>query len=164
MNDTIIKFLTIAAQLAQVLTLIGVVFLYLQIQNNRKTTQGQLINDLEKEFTGYYYIYSKLKPSGKWHDFVQLEHDEISDLEMLAAYCEKLWHFQDRGLLDWETLDLMFRHRFFNIMQNPNVQEYVIKPHSIDWKAAIELLDTWTKRLPSYDPRGIAFKSNSRKY
>jgi len=155
MNDTIIKFLTIAAQLAQVLTLIGVVFLYLQIQNNRKTTQGQLINDIEKEFTGYFYIYSKLKPSGKWQDFVQLEHDEISDLEMLAAYCEKLKHFLDRGLIDWPTLDLMFRHRFFIIMQNANVREHVIKPHSNDWKAVIELRDEWTKRLDPTDPRRI---------
>jgi hypothetical protein len=155
MVDTILKLLHIAAQLAQIFTVIGIVLLYRQIQNNRKTTQAQLINDLEREFSSYYSVFSKLKIGGSWYELCQLENREICDLEMLVVYCEKLKHFLNRGLLDWPTLDLMFRHRFFTIMQNANVREHVIKPHSYDWKALIELRDEWSKRLPSTDPRRI---------
>jgi len=146
----LIQALSAVAQFAAV---VGIFFLYRQIELGRKATQCQLINDLEKEFSSYYSVFAKLKPGGTWRDSATLSNDDVAELENLASFCEKLKHFRDRGILDWETLDLMFRNRFFTIMHNPNVLTFVIEPYRNDWEAALALETEWRERLPESDPR-----------
>lgn len=58
-------------------------------------------------------VFVKIKPGGVWYDKTELGDEDIAQLENPASFCEKLKYFHDRGILDWETLDLMFRNRFF---------------------------------------------------
>jgi hypothetical protein len=147
---SLIQAFSVVAQFAAV---IGIFFLYRQIELSRKATQCQLINDLEKEFSSYYSVFAKLKPGGVWHDSATLSIDDIVQLETLASFCEKLKHFRDRRILDWRTLDLMFRNRFFLIMRNVNVITLVIEPCRNDWATALALEKEWRERLPESDPR-----------
>ena len=147
---SLIQAFSVVAQFAAV---IGIFFLYRQIELSRKATQCQLINDLEKEFSSYYSVFAKLKPGGVWHESATLSMEDVVQLESLASFCEKLKHFRDRGILDWRTLDLMFRNRFFLIMRNVNVLTLVIKPCRNDWATLLALEKEWQERLPESDPR-----------
>lgn len=150
MLPSLLQAISVVAQSAAV---IGIFLLYRQIELSRKATQCQLINDLEKEFATYYGTFAKLKPGGAWHQGVTLTPDDVVQLESLAAFCEKLKHFRDRRILDWKTLDVMFRNRFFLIMQNANVLTFVIEPCRQDWEAALILEKEWRDRLPEWDSR-----------
>lgn len=150
MLEILIQVVSVVAQLA---TSASLILLYRQINSSQKATESQLINELEKEFGTYYGVFAKLKPGGEWHDAVTLSNNEVAELENLAAFCEKLQHFHDRDVLDWSTLDLLFRNRFFLIMQNPNVVVLVVKPCQEDWAAALDLEKQWRLRLKSGDPR-----------
>ena len=150
MMTTLIQALSAVAQFAAVL---GIFFLYRQIELSRKATQCQLINDLEKEFSSYYSVFAKLKPGGGWHKAAMLSIDDVVQLENLASFCEKLKYFRDRRILDWRTLDLMFRNRFFLIMRNVNVLTFVIAPSRSDWETVLTLEREWRQRLPESDPR-----------
>jgi len=150
MTIELIQLLPIIAQFA---TVIGIFLLYRQIELNRKATESQLINELEKEFSNHCLIFAKLKPGGAWYVSTNLEGEQIAQLENLAAFCEKLKHFYDRGILDWQTLDMMFRNRFFLIMHNVNVLKLVIEPFWSDWQAVLKLENDWIERLPKSDPR-----------
>lgn len=149
----VVSLIQALSAVAQVAAVIGIFFLYRQIELGRKATQCQLINDLEKEFSGYYSVFAKLKPGGAWHASATLATDDVAQLENLASFCEKLKHFRDRGILDWRTLDLMFRNRFFLIMRNVNVRKFVIEPCPNDWETALALEREWRVRLPESDPR-----------
>jgi hypothetical protein len=150
MAITVFEAISAASQIAEV---VAIVFLYKQIQLSKTTTQCQLINDLEKEFTNYYGVLAKLKPDGPWAKSAILSSDEVGQLENLASFCEKLKHFKDRGVLDWNTLDLMFRNRFFLILDNENVLKLVIEPCRNDWKTLLTLEKEWRDQLPITDRR-----------
>jgi len=150
MAITVFEAISAASQIAEVA---AIVFLYKQIQLSKTTTQCQLINDLEKEFTNYYGVLAKLKSDGVWAKSAILTSEEVGQLENLASFCEKLKHFKDRGVLDWKTLDLMFRNRFFLIMGNENVLKLVIEPCRNDWKTLLTLEKEWRDQLPITDPR-----------
>jgi hypothetical protein len=145
-----IQLLSVIAQIAAV---VGIFLLYRQIELGRKTTQVQLINELEKEFSNLNAVFAKLKPGGPWCNQADLSIEDVAQLENLASFCEKLKHFLDCHILNWKTLDLMFRNRFFLIMHNANVLSLVIEPCLSDWEAAISLEEQWRKRLPKSDPR-----------
>jgi hypothetical protein len=148
-----IEPIEVLSAITQFAAVIGIFLLYLQIKLSRKATESQLINELEKEFSNYYPVLAKIKPGGAWYSRAELNSEEIAQLENLAAFCEKLKHFHDRGILDWETLDLMFRNRFFLIMHNVNVLKLVIEPFWYDWQAVLKLESKWIERLPKLDPR-----------
>ncbi|MFH0783009.1 MAG: hypothetical protein V2B20_13820 [Pseudomonadota bacterium] len=150
MTNNLIQLLSAIAQVAAV---VGIYLLYRQVELNRKTTQVQLINELEKEFANHNAIFAKIKPGGPWHGLTDLSFEEVAQLENLASFCEKLKHFLDCHILNWKTLDLMFRNRFFLIMHNANIFNLVIEPCLADWEAAIILENEWRKRLPKSDPR-----------
>lgn len=143
----------LSAVAAVAAAVLGIFFLHRQIELSRKATQCQFINELEKEFSSYYAVFAKLKPGGDWHEIAELSIENVAQLENLASFCEKLKYFRDRGILDWPTLDLMFRNRFFLIMHNVNVSKSVIEPSRNDWEAALTLEEEWRKRLPEPDPR-----------
>jgi len=145
--------LEVFSAITQLGTVAGIFLLYRQIEMTRKGAESQLINELEKEFAGYYLVFAKIKPNGVWHTSVELNPEEIAQLENLAAFCEKLKHFHDRGILDWATLDVMFRNRFFLIMHNTNVLKLVIEPCKRDWEVALKLESDWIERLPQSDSR-----------
>ena len=145
--------LQLLSAVAQVAAVIGIFLLYRQIQLGWKATQVQLINELEKEFSNLNAAFIKLKPGGPWYKRANLSIEDVGQLENLASFCEKLKHFLDRHILNWKTLDLMFRNRFFLIMHNDNVLSLVIEPCLSDWEAAIDLENQWRKRLPKFDPR-----------
>ena len=147
----VLQALSAVAQLAAVA---GIIFLYREIQLNKSAIQCHLINDLEKEFSHFYSIFAKLKEGGVWEKSAVLSSEDIAQLENLASFCEKLKHFRDRGVLDWKTLDLMFRNRFFIIVRNPNVIKHVIEPCRSDWETLLTLEKEWRNKLPVYDPRG----------
>jgi hypothetical protein len=149
----VVSLIQALAAIAQFAAVVGIYFLYRQIQLSRKATECQLINELEKEFSGFYGVFAKLKPGGAWHESATLSADDVAQLENLASFCEKLKHFSDRRILDWKTLDLMFRNRFFLIMSNVNVRTFVIEPCLNDWETLLALEKKWRERLPESDPR-----------
>lgn len=138
---------------AQVTALVSLRLVYKQVRANTGSTQGHLINDLEKEFTSYATTFAKLKDGGDWRSSVELCQPEISELENIASFCEKLKHFLDLGIIEWRMLDRWFRNRFFIVIDNPNVWEYAIGPYESDWAALKELESQWRERLPVSDPR-----------
>ena len=146
------SLLQVSSVLAQFATVAALVLLYRQIEVGRKAARGLLIHELEKEFAGYYSVFAKLKPGGAWRNRAALSEDEIAQLENLASFCEKLKHFLDCGILDWITLDRMFRNRFFLIIHNPNVMG-LIDSSRPDWESVIELQKDWSERLPMADER-----------
>jgi hypothetical protein len=152
----IANLILLLTALAQCATVAGIFLLRHQIELSRRTTEGQLINELEKEFSTYYSVFAKLEPGGAWHGHASLSADDVAPLEMLTSFCEKLKHFVDRGILDWKTLDLMFRNRFFLIIDNINVIEKVIEPCRRDWVALQALEKQWRGRLPLDDARRTA--------
>ena len=111
--------------LVQISTIAGIFLLYRQIEIGHRIAASQLINELEKEFATYNHIFAKIKPGKPWHTYTELNEEQIAQLENLAAFCEKLNHFRERGILDWKTLDLMFRNRFFLIIHNIKVLKHV---------------------------------------
>lgn len=132
----------------------GLLLLYRQIELGRKASSAQLINELEKEFGDYRPEFAKLNSSGQWSTAIaDLRPEEVTQLAKLVAFCEKLQHFLDLGILNWKTVDLMFRSRFFIIIDNPNVDCHVIKPYERDWSTVLRLEADWRSRLPSNDPR-----------
>ena len=139
--------------IGQFATVIGIFLLYRQIEFSQRVAESQLINELEKEFSTYNSVFVKIKPGGAWYDKTELSDEDIAQLENLASFCEKLKHFHDRGILDWETLDLMFRNRFFLIMHNINVIKLIIEPFKSDWQAVFKLETEWIERLPKSDRR-----------
>ncbi len=147
------SLLQIASILAQVATVVTLIFLYRQIEVGRNATRGSLINELEKEFADYYSVFVKLQPGGEWHDLRQMDHEDIGKLENLAAFCEKLKHLIDCDVIEMKMLDRVFRNRFFRIAQNPNVVKYVIAPYREDWASLIELEKSWCQMLPIEDNR-----------
>lgn len=151
--DALLQIASVLAQLATVVTLI---FLYRQIEIGRNATRGSLINELEKEFADYYSVFVKLKPGGEWHDLQELSHEDIGKLENLAAFCEKLKHLIDCDVIELKMLDRIFRNRFFLIVQNPNVIKNVIEPYQEDWIALLDLQKSWSRMLPIEDNRCIA--------
>ena len=134
-----VSLIQVLSAVAQCAAVIGIYFLYRQIQLSRKATECQLINEIEKEFSSYYSVFAKLKPGGAWNERATLSSDDVAQLENLASFCEKLKHFSDRGILDWKTLDHMFRNRFFLIMRNVNVRTLVIEPCPNDWETGARL-------------------------
>ena len=70
----------VLSAVAQFAAVVGIFFLYQQIRLSRKAAQGQLINDLEKEFVSYYVIFAKLKPGGDRHESASLSREEIGQL------------------------------------------------------------------------------------
>jgi hypothetical protein len=150
MAMSVFEAISAASQVAEV---VAIIFLYKQIQLSKSATQCHLINDLEKEFTHYYGVFAKLEPGGAWEKSAILSGDDVAQLENLASFCEKLKHFKDRGVLDWKTLDLMFRNRFFQIVRNPNVRKLVIEPCRTDWETLLTLEKEWRGQLPVSDRR-----------
>jgi len=148
--DTLLQIASILAQVATVVTLI---FLYRQIEVGRNATRGSLINDLEKEFADYYSVFVRLKPGGEWHGLRNMDHEDIGKLENLAAFCEKLKHLIDCDVIELKMLDRIFRNRFFLVVQNPNVVTYVIAPYREDWASLIALEKSWCQMLPLDDSR-----------
>lgn len=143
----ILVFTPLMTAIGFIMTTVGLFLLHRQIEIGRRIATVQLIHDLEKEFSTYNSIFLKLKPEGKWGVSQKLSQREISDLENLASFCEKLKFFVDKKILDWPTLDLMLRLRFFTIMNNPNVLKYVIEPNPVYWRAVLDLKKCWEKKL-----------------
>lgn len=149
------SWILLASLLSQVATLTAAAFLFFQVRHQRRATEAQLVNELETEFNSYRAIFGRLKPRGSWTKVVQLSDDEVLDLELLAAFFEKLSHFVRLGVVDWKTLDLAFRHRFFVVLDNPNVRKYVRVPHLEDWAGLVHLEQAWRGMLVPADPRRL---------
>ncbi len=146
-------FLQLISVFAQLATITGIWLLAWQIVSAKRISKAQIINELEREFAGYYTVFQNLKPSGRWRDRVHLAPAEVVELENLASFCEKLKHFLDLGALDWIVLDRMFRNRFFLIVDNPNVREQLIQESFDDWQSLMEIEKEWRSRLPASDRR-----------
>jgi hypothetical protein len=145
MTTLLLQLLSVLAQAA---TLIGLILLYRQIEVGRRANAAQLINELEKEFGKYRPQFAQLTTGGELANEVEnLRPEQITQLAKLVAFCEKLQHFLDLGIINWKTLNLMFRARFFIIMDNPNVLKYVLAQYEDDWQAVLRLKTDWRNQL-----------------
>ena len=110
---------TIAASL---ITALSLLFLVIQLREQRRYTLAEFVNSLGKEFAGFDHVFEVLLLH-RDEPFPELLQEEL--LRCLRFF-ERVKTLCDVGVLDAKVLDGMFGPQFFWLVNDARVQERVL--------------------------------------
>ena len=132
------------------LTFIALIYTAIQIRTRRKISQGQFWLEIEKMFFHHDDIHNKLRPEGEWTvsgsgPITNEEWASVEDYMGLFEHCELLLR---KKLLDWETFNLIFSYRLYNILSNKIIVEQKLVKEKKLWKAFLRLINNRNINIP----------------
>ncbi len=132
-------------------TLIGTVFIAVELKNSAKVTCCDMLIQLNNYFhenSSIMSVYEALETefTGK-ADRVSKEWSEVRDTDV-ACYCtffENIYLLIRNKIAKMEDIDSLFAYRFFLFMNNARIQEQYILPTSSSYSEIFELYEIWQK-------------------
>ncbi len=144
---------SIEVRIVNIVTIItavtGALALYIEFLKNKKIQTANFLIDYSKSFYNCYYdlfeCFSELK---KHADDPQYRIDikkYKSKLIVYLQWVEAIASLVERGVLDLYTVDNTLSYRFFLIVNNPDVQKYILIPRQQFYRGTFYLYEKWHK-------------------
>ena len=129
-------------------TLIGTIFIAVELKNGAEVTCSQMLIDLNNYFHDsdrLMKVYQALEDCEADKDYSGRHWQDISSVD-IAQYCtffENLYLLYRHHVATIEDLDDLFGYRFFVFVNNPYIQEHYIFPTSSSYAQIFELYRVW---------------------
>lgn len=131
-------------------TLIGTIFIAIELKNGSEVTCSQMLIDLNNYFHDsdrLMKVYEALEACEADKDYSDAHWQEVACVD-IAQYCtffENLFLLYRHHVASIDDLDDLFGYRFFVFMNNPYIQENYIFPTSSSYAQIFELYRVWIK-------------------
>lgn len=133
----LISFLSVTA------TVTGFLFVARQINLARGVAKADFIVRLEQKFADFAPTYSKFQPDKEWSP--EMQGPSKDDYTEVVTYLDFLATFpllMKEGIIDFETFDGMFGHRFFITLNNPHIKVLLLY-YKESWTNLLSLYKDW---------------------
>ncbi len=138
---------SVASVVASIVTVIGLVFIAVQVRDNKRFNRAQFINSLDIDSTRHSDIYTRLIPGGIWAEGSEheLTHEEFVALLEYLGFFEKVYLLMQSSALRIETIDALFSGRFFYMVENELVKTRVLNSveYGQHFQSVIKLEKVW---------------------
>jgi len=134
---------TISQIAASFVTVAGILFIARQVSDTRRFTKSQLLDDLEKESKEYRNVYMLITGSWRLAPVVSPQEEQLHDIFDCLGFFERIKILLDNQVIDWPTVDRLFAYRFFLLVNDPNIQKFVLYLDRHDFTTVFALHKQW---------------------
>jgi len=142
-------------------TIIGAIFVVLELKNSNDVTCCQMLIDLNNYFHDsekLMNVYAVLDKVHLWEgDEKEVWKDvEDQDVEFYCTFFENLYLLVEHRIARIKDLDNIFGYRFFLFMNNPHIQEKYLLTTSSSFVNLFKLYELWINYRESMNKKGHA--------
>lgn len=145
-------------------TILGVWLVVHQIKDGRRAMKTQFISKLETEIASLNDIYAKLLPGETWSspEIGPKGREEISKIVPYLGFFAKIKFLIDEKAIDLATIDGMFAFRFFLVVNNRHVQQWILFSDVYEdyWSEIFALHSKWIQHRRKHNLK-IPFEETS---
>src|SRR5580700_744395 len=99
---------------------LGLLYAGRQLRNQKNTTNGQFLLELDKMFQLHNKVHVNLRPGGDWTQRTDsFTVHEWAEIEEYMGLFESIKLLIDKGAIDIDTVERMYGYRLSNIVANP---------------------------------------------
>lgn len=111
------------------------------VQESKKNARGDFLLRLDEAFQLHRDIRAKLGPGGRWY---RGEHgpkfpEDNAEVQTYMGLFERMQILIEEGIIDIDTVDRIYGHRFFFIVINPIIYQERLVKHVRDWTDFIKI-------------------------
>lgn len=142
-------------------TIIGAIFVVLELKNSNDVTCCQMLIDLNNYFHDsekLMTVYAALDKVHLWgNDDKEVWKDiEDQDVEFYCTFFENLYLLVEHRIARIKDLDNIFGYRFFLFMNNPHIQEKYLLTTSSSFVNLFRLYELWINYRDEMNKKGSA--------
>jgi hypothetical protein len=113
----------------------------LQLQESKKNSRGDFLLRLDEAFQLHRDVRANLGPGGRWY---RGEHgpkfpEDDAEVQTYMGLFERIHLLIEEGIINIDTVDRLYGHRFFFIVTNPIIYQERLVKHTQDWTDFIKL-------------------------
>lgn len=135
----------LAEIIGSIVSMIGIIYISIQVRDTRRFTRSQVINELEKESRDHRKAFQIV--TGSWRSEVTInpQDDDMYEIFECLGWFERMKIMLDQKVIDMQTVNELFGYRFFLLVNNRNVQEHILYPDSESFVTIFILHSDWRK-------------------
>ena len=122
----------------------GVFGIIFQSQRTKNIEEAQFIFELNKEFINN-ETYQKVLDLLMNNSIISPTKEEVSLITQYCSYFESIYIMVEKKIINLSLIDSLFCYRFFNVINNKCVQEFIITPNKEYLNNIIKLHYIWKK-------------------
>ena len=141
-------------------TIIGAVFVVVELKNSNDVTCCQTLIELNNYFHDndrLMKVYGALDKAHIWGKNTEEEWKDIDDqdVEFFCTFFENLYLLVEHRIAKIKDLDNIFGYRFFLFMNNPRIQEKYLLTTSSSYVNLFKLYELWIDYRDSQNKNGV---------
>ena len=142
-------------------TIIGAVFVVVELRNSNDVTCCQTLIELNNYFHDnerLMKVYSVLDKAHVWGKDTEKEWENVDDqdVEFFCTFFENLYLLVEHHIARIKDLDNIFGYRFFLFMNNQHIQEKYLLTTSSSYVNLFKLYELWINYRDSINKKGVA--------